>query len=54
MGTSYFSFIKTDMVSNSWTEDITPSIILLFIRTGAFSGGGGASGLMGRFGFSVK
>ena len=54
MGTSYFAFIKTDPVSDSWKEDITASIILLLMRTGALGGGGGLSSLMGSFGLSVK
>ena len=54
MGTSYFSFIKPDPVSDSWTEDINVSIILLLMRTGALSAGVGSSGLMGSFGLSVN
>ena len=53
-GTSYFAFIKPDPVSDSWMEENTASIIFLLMRTGALSGGGGSSGLMGSFGLSVK
>ena len=54
MGTSNYAFIKPDPVSNSCTEDITASIILLLMSTGALGGDGGSSVLMGSFGFSVK
>ena len=54
MGTASFAFIKPDPVSDSWTEDITASIILMLMRTGTLIGGGGSSGLMGIFGLSVK
>ena len=54
MGTALFAFVKPDPVSDSWAEEIIASIILLLMRTGALSGGGGLSGLMGRFCLSVK
>ena len=54
MGTAYFSFIKPDPVSDSWIEGITASIIFLLMSTGALSGGGGSSGLMGSFYFPTK
>ena len=54
MGTSYFAFITPDPVSYSWTEDITVSIILMSMKTGALSVGVGSLGLMGSFGLSVK
>ena len=54
MGTSSFAFIKLDPISDAWTEDITAFIILLLTSTGALSGGGGLSGLIGSFGLSVK
>ena len=53
-GTSSFVSIKPDLVSDSWREEITASIIFLLTRTGALSGGGGSSGLIGSFGLSVK
>ena len=46
--------MKPDPVSDSWTDDMTASIILLFTRTGVFSGGGGSSGLIGSLGLSDK
>ena len=54
MGTALFAFVKPDPVSDSWTEDISVSIILLIMRTGSLIGGGGLSVLMGSFGLSVK
>ena len=54
MGTSYFSFIKLDPVSGSWTKEITASIILVLMRTGAFSGGIWSPVLIGISGFLVK
>ncbi len=42
------------VVSDSWTEDMTASIILLFTRIGALCGGGGSSGLIGSFGFMER
>ena len=49
-----FHLLKPDPVSDYWTEGITASTILQYIRTVALSGGGGFSGLMGSFGLSVK
>ena len=54
MGTVSFVFIKPDPVSGSWMEEITASIILLLISTGALSGGVRLSVSIGTFGFSVK
>ena len=54
MGTYSSVFIKPDPVSDSYIEDITASIILLFMRTGSLSMGGGSSGFKGIFGLSVK
>ncbi len=51
MGTASLALMKPDPVSDSWTDDMTASMILLLTRTGALSGGGGSSGLIGSFGF---
>ena len=50
MGTASLALMKLEPVSDSWTEDITASMILLLTKIGALRGGGGSSGWMGSFG----
>ena len=40
IGTASLALMNPDPVSDSWTEDMTASIILLFTRIGALCGGG--------------
>ena len=54
MGTASLALMKPEPVSDSWTEDMTASNILLLTRTGALSGGGGSLGLIGSFGLSER
>jgi len=44
MGTASLALINPEPVSDSCTDDITASMILLLTRMGALSGGGGSSG----------
>ena len=54
MGTASRAFRKPIPVSDSWTEDITLGMTLLFTKIGALWGGGGSSGLMGSLGLSER
>ena len=54
MGTASLALMKPEPVSDSWTEDMTASMILELTRIGALRGGAGSSGLIGSLGASER